>query len=669
MISNNSIGTPKYDSSIIKSRYMSSNLTPNSNINMYPRNLFDKSIEKVTYHSQLQEKLSTDSKLANSTRLQEDRLKEELEKSKALLIEKSICIDDFQRKKLDDMKNVYDSVISQSTQNLIQKNDNDIEKLLRDSEDEKQKIIEIKNVEISKLKYKYENDIIILEKTLENKYDSILSEKLTQYNNELSQMQKLINDKDNITKLKFDEKETHWKTRYDDLVKVHESFEKMKIKENNDNEARWESEFETLNISNSESMRSMTNHLNLLHEEKIHSLAEQHEIIIKEIKDQHINELENKDIYWKGEIESLKSSHKENVVALTERYGTKFNERNIENQNEYELREIQWEKEIVQLKLTHEEIGRLMTEKYSNNILEKEKEFKLILQEKDENNNKINIKINNIDGLWEERFRMHDKKTLEQLEEQENEWKLKMNLIQEKCLDSSNVLENKLKLEKEAHDLATQARITAKEDQLKHNYEKRILKFEKQVQEAQKSYATRQLVLQGSMEESRREIIALRNQNELQLKDLREELLLKEQRLASIEEKLAISDEMLNDGKKWIYISKELSNLVIKACSTVKKAVQLPSPALSRLQQQTMGGQNTEYVSELLRGFTDSHYSFEANLNDSRRHSNDENNLKVDINRDVLIEKKNLAKALKLSNKIIQSKTDKDLPKSKTKLI
>lgn len=120
-----------------------------------------------------------------------------------------------------------------------------------------------------------------------------------------------------------------------------------------------------------------------------------------------------------------------------------------------------------------------------------------------------------------------------------------------------------------------QIRIQLSEMTLQKNYDKKLRKFEKDLKEAMQSFQHRQSMLEGALEESRREMAALTGSYVAREQSLLAELNLVNSRSNGYKKDLLEVQQERYYHKKWQAAAGALSECVLKLCSSVSTPVLL----------------------------------------------------------------------------------------------
>jgi hypothetical protein len=115
--------------------------------------------------------------------------------------------------------------------------------------------------------------------------------------------------------------------------------------------------------------------------------------------------------------------------------------------------------------------------------------------------------------------------------------------------------------------------LEAKEAHIKEHYDKKLKKFEKLLLESQAAYQNKQLVIQGSLDEARREYTSLKIAFDAKETTLREELNLKDRQLISQQSRIDALSRVKQESDSWKRLASDVAGLAIRACAT---AVTLP---------------------------------------------------------------------------------------------
>ena len=213
---------------------------------------------------------------------------------------------------------------------------------------------------------------------------------------------------------------------------------------------------------------------------------------------------------------------------------------------------------------------------YEQKIQEREAFWAEQMQEKQAQLTKLEAKLNDIVEMGRKRIADKEKLNVEQLEQQEVQWKLRLEEEELRHQHILNSLHNKQLLEKESRELAEKARIEAKEDQIRSVYEKKMKKIEAQVQEVMRNYRDKELIIHGSLDEARKEIVLMRAASAAREDALREELAAKDRLILTLQAELHKVDDITKIADSWRAAARDLARMVVQACVSIQDMPPVP---------------------------------------------------------------------------------------------
>lgn len=213
---------------------------------------------------------------------------------------------------------------------------------------------------------------------------------------------------------------------------------------------------------------------------------------------------------------------------------------------------------------------------YEQKIEERETFWTEQMQAKQTQLTKLEAKLNDIVEMGRKRIADKEKLHVEQLEQQEVVWKLRIEEEEHRHQNILNSLHSKHILEKESRELAEKARIEAKEDQIRSIYEKKMKKIEAQVQEVMRNYRDKELIIHGSLDEARKEIVLMRAANAAREDSLRDELAAKDRLILSLQAELHKIDDITKIADSWRAAARDLARMVVQACVSIQDMPPVP---------------------------------------------------------------------------------------------
>ena len=190
---------------------------------------------------------------------------------------------------------------------------------------------------------------------------------------------------------------------------------------------------------------------------------------------------------------------------------------------------------------------------------------------------RLEQKLHKVLEMTRKRITDKEKTTIEQLEKQEEIWKLRIEDIKEDHEEIIQSIHNKYKLEKDSYIIAEKARIIAKEDQIKKVFNNKLTTYEKQLHDVMRNYHDKELIIHGSLEEARKEIILIK-QNSIKYEEkLKKELLYKDKIILNLQSKLGLIDNITKIADSWRNASKDLAKMIVTACMSIQDMPILPT--------------------------------------------------------------------------------------------
>lgn len=217
-----------------------------------------------------------------------------------------------------------------------------------------------------------------------------------------------------------------------------------------------------------------------------------------------------------------------------------------------------------------------------------------------------------------------------EFEKQEVVWRERVEEVERRHNSRYEALHAQFELEKEAKELSAKARVADSEEKMKASYEKKLSKFESKLAQAMQAYKEKEFVIQGSLDEARREVMHLKNSFDAKQEVLQEELSVKDRRLVKMQAQLHAVDEITRIADAWRSTAREMARLVVRACVTTRDMPDVPVPPRDVLSSVFQG-----FVKEEERDQHRAHHMREVKVY---------NQLKADH---VIVQKESLSIALK----------------------
>lgn len=170
---------------------------------------------------------------------------------------------------------------------------------------------------------------------------------------------------------------------------------------------------------------------------------------------------------------------------------------------------------------------------------------------------------------WRQQLHDKDHHYIQLIGDQEKVHEAKLQQLSRQFQQQADALQAKAEQEKDLKCLAEQARLEAKEDEVKRSYEKKLRKLEKLVTQSIERYREKELVIEGALNESRREAKQLKETIDLKEKHYKEHLHFQDKRLMTAQNQIDSVDALTRVVDTWRATAKDLATYVIRACATV----------------------------------------------------------------------------------------------------
>jgi hypothetical protein len=192
------------------------------------------------------------------------------------------------------------------------------------------------------------------------------------------------------------------------------------------------------------------------------------------------------------------------------------------------------------------------------------------LASKQEEVDKLQTQLQEVMELYKKRMSEKENTCLKQLEQQEEVWKGRLAEVEDHCEQQLRGMQSKYAMELDARALTERAKLDSKEEHARISYEKKLKRYEAQVQQVIANYRDKELLIHGSLDEARKEIILARSASDAKEAALREELALKDKRVLTLQSKLHAVDDITRIADSWRENAKLLSRLVVNACVSIQ---------------------------------------------------------------------------------------------------
>jgi DNA repair exonuclease SbcCD ATPase subunit len=219
-----------------------------------------------------------------------------------------------------------------------------------------------------------------------------------------------------------------------------------------------------------------------------------------------------------------------------------------------------YKQEILRLKDHHQLEVKEAVNQYNEALRQKQLEI-----------NQLRNKIGIIQDQCSSKIKALQQQQYELLESQEKELQEKFDQEKKQYEEIVRNLESNMSTLRENQKISQKVEVELKEEKLQKRLSKRLLKYEKQVKEIIKSYAEKELRMNGAQEELRNELIHAQSLYDTKQKHLQSELTLKDKRILLLEQQINDVDNYIYTAKVWRSLASDLANLVIHTCTTVEE--------------------------------------------------------------------------------------------------
>eukprot|EP01039_Chlorochromonas_danica_P009515 gene9515-10518_t len=212
---------------------------------------------------------------------------------------------------------------------------------------------------------------------------------------------------------------------------------------------------------------------------------------------------------------------------------------------------------------------RQQKQHYESLLISKEEQYHALLSEKEARQQELQTRLESEQMVWRQQLHDKDRHYVDLLTNQERSYEEKLRQESQIHRERWESFQAQLSQEKDLQQLAIQARLEAKEEEVKQSYEKKLRKMEKLVQQTIEKYHEKELIIEGNIEESRREVKTLKETIELKEKHYKEHLYFQDKRLLEIQHHIDHTDYYVKLAEKWQSTAKDLASYVIRTCATV----------------------------------------------------------------------------------------------------
>lgn len=270
-------------------------------------------------------------------------------------------------------------------------------------------------------------------------------------------------------------------------------------------------------------------------------------------------------------------------------------------------------------------------------LKEKEDWWQVALKSKDAEIANMQKKMKDIADDGNKRVTDTERRLIDELDRQEVMWKERIAELEAQHESHIESVRAKHKFEMDSKILTSKAHLEANEDRIKKTYEKKLKKYEKQIREVIQTYNEKELVINGSLDEARRELLQVQNSVAAKERVLREEMVLKDKRMVAMQAQLHAVDEITRIADVWRSQARDLASVIIQACVSVRDLPNVPEAP-------------KDLLSSVFQGFVK-----EEELNKERKHFHQELNIYNRLKADhVMIQKDLISRALQTSKRVVE---------------
>lgn len=239
---------------------------------------------------------------------------------------------------------------------------------------------------------------------------------------------------------------------------------------------------------------------------------------------------------------------------------TEMDDMKLDYIRQCELREEKLKQEITDLSKTQQKM-----------IDEKETHWQILILERDRRIRQLEEQLQFHEKEWKQKSHDKSEQYIAQMNAMEQQHHANLHAQETRWREKVQVIQDQINTSEEHRRLTEKAKLEAKEVALQRAFDKKIKRYTKQIETVVEHYNAKELVVQGALEEARREIIHLQAVHSAQEQCNKEELVLKDKRLVEIQQYLDEVDEISRDKQEWRTTAHELASIVIIACGTVEE--------------------------------------------------------------------------------------------------
>jgi hypothetical protein len=209
------------------------------------------------------------------------------------------------------------------------------------------------------------------------------------------------------------------------------------------------------------------------------------------------------------------------------------------------------------------------TEYYERIISEREVQFQKIAST-------MQSQMKSALASQQEMWQTKEQTMVSQLQQQELDWNARIDELRNSHASFIQKLEEKHLFDKQSFDLVESSRTEARFKATTEQYEKKLKKYEKQVQDVISTYHTKELKILGALEEARRECARIQSVSDAREQTLRDELSMKDRRLIAVQSRLDSFEHACKKIEIWRTLAAELARSAIHSVASAKDLPTVP---------------------------------------------------------------------------------------------
>jgi myosin heavy subunit len=274
---------------------------------------------------------------------------------------------------------------------------------------------------------------------------------------------------------------------------------------------------------------------------------------------------------------SLKISARLNTQEIVERLQKEHEEHETQKQHESTLKNsiAEHQQKIIDSFLQKEEIHKYellkLKELHEQQTNEIKSNFHLQLKQKNHEIQQLQTQMSAMRENFSQKVKTINQQHYETLGSQEKKLEELYQKEKLKYEETIRNLKQSLSLQQENHKMTEKVEIEMKEEIAERKFTKKLLKYEKQVKNILNSYTQKELIMKGSIDEVRNELLRNKSISEIKEKQFHEELTLKDKRILLLEREINEVDNYIYTAKTWKNLASELAHLLIQSCATVEE--------------------------------------------------------------------------------------------------